>query len=942
MASFRSLGWIVLATGVAACALVSTAGAQFTAFGKNKVQYTDFEWHVLESDHFDLYFYPAEEELARRTLAWAEESYAALADQLGTEVVRRIPLIVYSSHQDFQQTNVTPFFLPEGVAGLTEFMKGRVLMPFNGSYSQFRTTLHHELVHVFQLALTGNVYTKYFRYNIAHVPLWFSEGMADYLSERWSGVGEMILADFVIDGRLPPIQQLWRYNGTFTLYKLGQRLVGYLTETYGEDVISRIYDNLWISAEFTDVLAWVTGDPVSEISERWHLHERRSFYPRVQERQSIPLSARALTKKGVNFKPIEVPAGILGDERRLLFVSPRSGYTNIYSASFDAPEKDVEIVVEGERDAQFESLHPFVSKVDVSADGRLAFVSKWHERDALMVFDLTTHRLVGRYQFDHLLGLASPAWSRDGRLVVFEGLSDDAYSDLYLFAIDTQTLSRLTHDVYQDTDPDFASDDRTVVFSSDRTEYGEDDAKNLFVLDVETHQLRYLTRGPWTDSAPRCSADGERVFFSSTREGSPDLYEVDLDGDGRRLTRFLTGAMDPWPTADGESLLFTGYSKGTYHVYSLELEEARADSSTATDVVALEDADVAPGWWWTDPAIVGKAEAARYRRSFSLDFAAGGVVFDPLLTDAQGAQLAFTDMLGDEAVYAQIGNTSERGSNFLKRMNIGLSYLNLRKRLNVGYSVYHIAGDFRDDRDFIFFERRAGASLLANYPFSKFERLESSIGLAYSDKQNESTGVDRRAWVATNYLSWVHDNSLWVPTGPIDGTRIKASVGLTVDIPRADVESVQLLADWRRYHRVRQRSTWATRIQGRYATGSDPRYWTLGGSHSLRGYPRRSLFGTRALLVNNEYRFPVINGFVIGFPFGAVEFPGVEGAFFVDAGWLFNAGEDVPWPPLGSVGTSLRMSFGGYLVFRLDFARRTDFTSLETKTRSDFFIGWNY
>ena len=90
---------------------------------------------------------PTVEELTRRSQAWAEESYDELAGYFGREVRRRIPLIVYSSHRAFEQTNVTPFFLPEGVAGLTEFIKGRVLMPFNGSYSQFRTTLHHFAYH---------------------------------------------------------------------------------------------------------------------------------------------------------------------------------------------------------------------------------------------------------------------------------------------------------------------------------------------------------------------------------------------------------------------------------------------------------------------------------------------------------------------------------------------------------------------------------------------------------------------------------------------------------------------------------------------------------------------------------------------------------------------------------------------------------------------------
>ena len=915
----------------------ATAHAQFSVFGKNKVQYTDFEWQALKGEHFDLYFYPDEEDLARHALAMAEESYTDLATFFGHEVRRRIPLIIYASHQHFEQTNVIPFFLPEGVAGLTELLKGRVLIPFSGSYSQFRTVLHHELVHVFQLSIQSSLYRQHFNRGMAYPPLWLTEGTADYLSGRMMPQGEMVLSDLVIAGRLPPIRGLWRYNGTFALYKLGQSVVTFIAETYGTDAVARLYENLWISQDFNDVLEWVTGVSEETLSDQWHQYERRNYYPMVQDRHPVGLEARLLAGNGgANFKPVEIPSGVLEEEGKYIFVSPRTGYTNIYMASLGGEERDVEVLVKGERQAEFESLHPFVSKVDVSADGRLAFVSKWNDKDALFVFDVKRREVIGRYRFRDLVALTSPAWSLDGRRVVFQGLTVDAQSDLYMFEPESGELTRLTNDRYQDVDPDFSPDGRTIVFASDRTEHGRDAALNLFLLEIESRNLRYLTRGPWRDEAPRFSADGEKVYFSSSRDGLPDLCEVDLEGRGRRLTTLLGGGMDPSPTEDGATLLFTGYSNGAFRIYSLPIP---ADSVAAFELVG---SPVMAGWRWDDAWQEGRAEPDRYRRRFTLDFAQGGVAFDPYLPDAQGVQAALTDMLGDEIVFLQLGNTSGRSDRFVKRFSAGVTYFNLRRRLNYGVSTFHYAGDFLDDRDLSFFERRAGVSFIASYPFSKFKRIETSLGLIYSDKRHPLIDIDRRAWLATNSFSWVHDTSLWIPTGPVDGVRAKAAIGLTLDPYRAETEGLVLVGDYRRYIRTGQRSTWATRLQGRFSFGSDPRYWTLGGSHSLRGYPYRELFATRSLLFNNEYRFPIVEGFVIGFPFGAIEFPGIESAAFVDAGLMWNANESVDWPPLGSFGLSFRMSFGGFLVFRLDFARRTDFTSVESGTHTDFFIGWDY
>ena len=35
-------------------------------FGRNKVQYKDFKFEVMKTDHFDIYFYPEEKDSAGR------------------------------------------------------------------------------------------------------------------------------------------------------------------------------------------------------------------------------------------------------------------------------------------------------------------------------------------------------------------------------------------------------------------------------------------------------------------------------------------------------------------------------------------------------------------------------------------------------------------------------------------------------------------------------------------------------------------------------------------------------------------------------------------------------------------------------------------------------------------------------------------------------------
>ncbi|HJN27138.1 MAG TPA: hypothetical protein QF604_04400, partial [Candidatus Latescibacteria bacterium] len=123
------LGRFALCFAIFACIVPESGSAQLYRFGKNKVQFDEFTWQRLETIHFDVYFYEEERELAAFAARAAETSYRAVERQLAHTVQRRIPLILYSSHIYFEQTNVIPGMLPEGVAGFTEFLKGRVALP---------------------------------------------------------------------------------------------------------------------------------------------------------------------------------------------------------------------------------------------------------------------------------------------------------------------------------------------------------------------------------------------------------------------------------------------------------------------------------------------------------------------------------------------------------------------------------------------------------------------------------------------------------------------------------------------------------------------------------------------------------------------------------------------------------------------------------------------
>ena len=77
----------------------------YCQFGKNIVQYKSFDWHYIQTEYFDIYYYDTDIN-AQYVASESKQAYNNIAHALNWELKNRIPIIVYNSHNDFQQTNV--------------------------------------------------------------------------------------------------------------------------------------------------------------------------------------------------------------------------------------------------------------------------------------------------------------------------------------------------------------------------------------------------------------------------------------------------------------------------------------------------------------------------------------------------------------------------------------------------------------------------------------------------------------------------------------------------------------------------------------------------------------------------------------------------------------------------------------------------------------------
>ncbi len=574
-----------------ALVLVPTAFAQ--QFGQNKVHYVDFKWEYIESPHFNVYFTHGGYELAQFVAVEAESSLTSICTSFHYQINKRINIAVFNSHNDFQQNNIVPEFLPEGTGGVTELYKNRVVLPWEGSLSLMRHVTHHELVHaVFDEMFYGGSIQSVIEHNITfHLPTWFNEGMAEYQSlNHWEVNSDQFLIDATVNGYMPPIEYL---NG-YLDYRGGESVWHFINVRYGHEKVGEVVNAVLATHSINKGFQRATGLDVSQLSDEWQKYNRKEYFPEVAERQSLASFAQRVTDhlKGggsYNTSPVISPDG-----SQVAFITDRSGYFDIVVAS-TVTGRITRTLVKGSRTANFEELHILTPGIAWTPDGKyIAVASKTGEYDKIALINASTGK-VRELPGIEFPGIDGIDFSPNG-----EELAISAYkplqSDIYVYNMKTHELRNLTNDIFTDQDPHWSVDGKEIYFASDRGDslYQRSDPLKLahwaagnpldiFSINVATGKIERLTHTNFPNTPnvvphggdntyPLPTPDGKGLIFESSRNGIDNLYHLDFaTGKQTALTNSLYGINEPSLSRDGQKLAFTSLNYGGYDVFTMDL-----------------------------------------------------------------------------------------------------------------------------------------------------------------------------------------------------------------------------------------------------------------------------------------------------------------------------------------------------------------------------------
>ncbi len=892
----KNLSTYSLLVWITASVLLICSPLQSQYFGRNKVKYEDFDFKIMKSETFKVYYYPGEETAVQNAIAILETWHSSMDGIFNIGLAPDQPIILYANHADFQQTNVTGGIIPQGTGGFTEGLKNRIVLPFSGINSEDKHVLGHELVHAFQYKLMRTL--RETRSGSGRTPLWMVEGMAEYLSiGRKDPLTAMWMRDAIMHNDLPAVEDLARSSRYFP-YRWGHAMWSFIASKWGDEVILDLFTSVLkngMQKGFNQVLG-VSGDTLSAM---WKRSLKQTYAPQVKDTSRHKENLRHIIGGGggMNMAPSLSPNG-----KYIAFLSRRELFTiDLYLADAKTGEV-IKKLVSSNTDQHFDALRFMNSAGSWSPEGsRFAFVVFKNGDNGIAILDVERREVEKTISMKQVDQITNIAWSPDGNRILYSG-AIGGISDLFIYDLKKEQNEQITDDLYSEIQPSWSPDGKKIAFATDRGPQ-TDLQRNIYgpmkiaVMSLENDQtdLLYISEKA-KHINPYFSADGKSIFMVADPDGISNVYRYEL-ASGRllQLTHLLTGVsglteLSPaMSVASNKGLVAVSvYEKNEYNIYTLDASDSPGDvyqdEDGFTATVSLPIAERASDgrvedYLHGDRPVAGLEKAPKKRsydpslRLIHIGQAGIGIVADRYgATLGGGVSMFFSDMLGNHVMGVAV-----QSNGGLKDIGGQVMYQNLENRYNWGASLAHIpyqtaslavrpdtvnvGGDqvlgrrYELLRQRIFIDR---LTLNTEYPLSQNRRLEFGTGytrytpdyeLEYFttvqgfqvDRGTEDLQEPNALNLFQSSVAYVGDYSFFGFTSPVDGRRYRFEAEPTI----GSLKFVTLLADYRYYH-FQNPVTFAVRGMhiGRYWEDAEssrlpPLY--LGYQTYLRGYSLGSI-----------------------------------------------------------------------------------------------------
>ncbi len=675
MCTRKTRGPVAL-VGTALLTLVFSAGFAHEAYaqtgyipyyGKNKIRYNNFRWHIYTTDHFEVYYYPEIEQHLGRIVSYAESAYQQVSSDLKHDLAFKVPLMLYKTQSEFQQQNVEPSELPEGVLAFAEPYRDRMVLPIDEVDDALYRLITHELTHIFEFDIIPRSLLR------RGLPLWVDEGLADYMTAYWNSFDLMTVRDAAIADTVPAMSD---FQGAAFVdgrlpYNLGHAAFEFIESRWGKEGLRQ-----FLFALRKNVIGG--GESAYEEAFRLKAEEFDEQFDKYLKDRFKPFRDKE--------RPADYGRNLAPKRDKTPFVSvvsiePSPSGDLLAVAAGNRKEQELDIIILSTKDSKViqnltsgfnkdrgyeyiatpggfrNNAVPWMSWSP--AGDQIAYFARTEKMKTLIMQNAVTGRVDQRVEIKTVDMPESPDISPDGKQVAFSGL-EGATGDIFIVNLENREVRNITKDNFGDFAPTWSPDGKSIVYLARAS--GND---KLFTINVATGQKTQLTFGTHDDGGAQFIDDDTLVFPSTAIDpNQPVEPEVARNGniyniwtlnlktkELRQYTDTLTGNTSPVVLRDTKParIGFVTYYKGEYGIHVLAREEPLHTVASSD----FGDAALGPPIPFQPPMThdivpANKRKKGAFEKLFlegrppvALGVTSGGDIFG-------GTQVTFTDVLGDK------------------------------------------------------------------------------------------------------------------------------------------------------------------------------------------------------------------------------------------------------------------------------------------------------
>jgi hypothetical protein len=574
--------------------LTLLAGSQVRAqsaqeeFGRVRIQYKNFDWQLLNTQNFNVYYYGGGDVSARRAADYAEKELQRITALVGYYPYSKTTIMLYNSVGDLRQSNIGLDADKYQTGGETDLLRmSKVQIAFTGQQTQFKRDLSFQITRVLlnDMMYGGSLKEVIQSTYLLQLPDWFVNGASAYAAEGWS----VDMDDYMRD-----MTQEYPNNRAAPFFVrnpqlAGQSLWNYIAERYGYTTIQNILNLTRITRDVEVGISSSLNVPYKVFQKDW-LAYYRQLNAQPQTPFTEPDSKLAITNS--NRKNIQYSQSVMSPNgQQLAYVSndrgryrvlvvnrDGSGRRTVHRGGYKTPGQQVETrlpVLAWRGNNQVAVAEMTKGKMSLRlrpADGGAAgLLSRIGEA-------LPFIGEKGSTIFEPFQQILDLSYSPDGKSLVFSGVQN-GQGDLYVLRAGSRRPEKLTNDVFDDVQPVFLPNGNGIVFSSNRWLDSAGTARGsfgavvnnydlfMYHLDGRTQPVESLVSTISNEGRPRAISDDEIVYLGE-ESGIRSAYRYSLSTRQRTaLTSFGANLKDFDYNATTGTLGFIAASRARDFVY---------------------------------------------------------------------------------------------------------------------------------------------------------------------------------------------------------------------------------------------------------------------------------------------------------------------------------------------------------------------------------------